>query len=47
MDKRGTWELTDGYLTFYDELGDKIIVVGKEEDSILTVFEYIEDGTED
>jgi len=43
MNKTGTWKLWNGFLTLYDELGDIIITVNKEEDSLLTVFEYIDD----
>lgn len=47
MNKAGTWKMIDGFLTLYDELGDAIVTVNKEEDCLETVFDYIEDCTED
>lgn len=39
---KGTWELTDGHLFLYNEVNEVIIAVNKDEDCLLTVFEYIE-----
>ena len=42
-EKTGIWKLTDGFLTLYNDSGDIIITVSKEEDSLLAVFAYLND----